>query len=63
MIICGQNAPDFLKLFLCRRLYVCMRVCGFDISEEVAMMQATFQIPAFIKDMDQMQLPPTEIEN
>ena len=33
---------------------------GFDISEEVAMMQATLQIPAFTKGMD--QLPPTEIE-
>ena len=29
---------------------------GFDISEEVAMMQATLQIPAFTKGMD--QLPP-----
>ena len=32
---------------------------GFDISEEVAMMQATLQIPTFTKGMD--QLPPTEI--
>ena len=40
---------------------VCVCVCVFDISEEVAMMQAMFQIPAFIKDID--QLSPTEIEN
>ena len=33
---------------------------GFDISEEVAMMQATLQIPAFTKGMD--QLSPNEIE-
>lgn len=33
---------------------------GFDITEEVAMMQASLQIPAFTRGMD--QLPPTEIE-
>ena len=53
----------FLKIvsvqtFVC----MCVYVCGFDILEEVAMMQlgATFQIPAFIKDMD--QLPPLKLK-